>query len=188
MALTPRQELFALEYLKDLNATQAAIRAGYSAKTAKEQGYRLLTNIHVSAYIELHHRPRVEKLALQAADVVEGLRRGAFYDVRNLVRWGEREVEELVTTTTKGKTVKTKRKVLMPFAQLVPSHEVDDDTAAAIGGVKMGAHGVELKMVDRIAALGQLGRHFGIFEKDRADTNVHVTFQIDGAGSPAYEG
>lgn len=188
MALTPKQELFAREYLTDLNATQAAIRAGYSEKTAKEQGYRLLTNVHVATFIAEHHRPRIEKLALQASDVVEGLRRAAFFDVRKLARWGTREVEETVETKKGGKTVKTKRKVLVPYSILTSSEDIDDETASAIGGIKMGAHGIELKMSDRIAALGQLGRHFGIFEKDRADTNVHVTFQIDGATSPAYEG
>jgi phage terminase small subunit len=41
--LTPKQEAFVVEYLRDLNATQAAIRAGYSRRTAKQQGARLLT-------------------------------------------------------------------------------------------------------------------------------------------------
>ncbi|ENG5503925.1 terminase small subunit, partial [Yersinia enterocolitica] len=41
--LTPKQELFCREYLKDLNATQAAIRAGYSEKTAQVQSSRLLS-------------------------------------------------------------------------------------------------------------------------------------------------
>src|SRR5262249_53478937 len=46
--LTPKQERFVQEYLVDLNATQAAIRAGYSKKTATEQASRLLTNVKVS--------------------------------------------------------------------------------------------------------------------------------------------
>ncbi len=47
MSLTPKQELFVREYLVDLNATQAAIRAGYSADTARQQGSRLLTDVDV---------------------------------------------------------------------------------------------------------------------------------------------
>ena len=43
--LTAKQQRFCEEYLIDLNATQAAVRAGYSAKTANEQGSRLLTNV-----------------------------------------------------------------------------------------------------------------------------------------------
>ncbi|WP_066795099.1 terminase small subunit [Sphingomonas soli] len=48
MALTPKQQRFVEEYLVDLNATQAAIRAGYSARTAMEQGYQLLQNPSVA--------------------------------------------------------------------------------------------------------------------------------------------
>lgn len=50
--LTPKQQLFVAEYPKDFNATQAAIRAGYSEKTAKEQGYRLLTNVHIQKAVQ----------------------------------------------------------------------------------------------------------------------------------------
>lgn len=49
--LTPKQQAFVREYLIDLNAAQAAVRAGYSAKTAKEQGARLLTNVIVASEI-----------------------------------------------------------------------------------------------------------------------------------------
>ena len=47
--LTDKQEMFCKEYLIDLNATQAAIRAGYSKKTANEQAGRLLVNVSVQS-------------------------------------------------------------------------------------------------------------------------------------------
>lgn len=50
--MTEKQKRFADEYLKDLNATQAAIRAGYSLKTAKQIGQRMLTNVDLKAYID----------------------------------------------------------------------------------------------------------------------------------------
>ena len=50
--LTPKQEAFVREYLIDLNATQAAIRAGYSAKTAKDGAAQLLANISVKKAID----------------------------------------------------------------------------------------------------------------------------------------
>lgn len=50
--MTNKQQCFADEYLKDLNATQACIRAGYSEKTAAEQGARLLTNVNIKEYIK----------------------------------------------------------------------------------------------------------------------------------------
>lgn len=52
MILTPKQERFCVEYLVDCNATQAAIRAGYSAKTARSQGQRMLTNVDIKSKIE----------------------------------------------------------------------------------------------------------------------------------------
>lgn len=52
MALNNKQRKFIDEYLKDMNATQAAIRAGYSASTAKQQGSRLLTNVDVENEIK----------------------------------------------------------------------------------------------------------------------------------------
>lgn len=50
--MTARQQRFADEYLLDCNATQAAIRAGYSPKTAKQIGQRMLTNVDLKAYID----------------------------------------------------------------------------------------------------------------------------------------
>lgn len=73
--LTDKQELFAKEYLIDLNATQAAIRAGYSKKTAKEQGHRLLTNAHISALIQQDVDERAEKLEIDAEFVLKGILR-----------------------------------------------------------------------------------------------------------------
>lgn len=52
MALTAKQKRFCEEYLKNLNATQAAIRAGYSEKTANEQGARMLAKVSIQEYIK----------------------------------------------------------------------------------------------------------------------------------------
>ncbi len=61
MALTAKQERFVAEYLIDLNATQAAIRAGYSEKTAEQQGSRLLSNAKVAAAIAEAQTKRSER-------------------------------------------------------------------------------------------------------------------------------
>ena len=52
MELNEKQKIFCQEYMKDLNGTQAAIRAGYSEKTARSIGNRLLTNVDIQAYIQ----------------------------------------------------------------------------------------------------------------------------------------
>ena len=59
--LTPKQQRFVEEYLIDLNATQAAIRAGYSGKTANEQGSRLLANVSISEAIAEAQNKRAER-------------------------------------------------------------------------------------------------------------------------------
>jgi phage terminase small subunit len=59
--LTAKQERFVEEYLIDLNATQAAIRAGYSERTAKSQGQRLLTNVDIAAAIAATKKNRSQR-------------------------------------------------------------------------------------------------------------------------------
>lgn len=67
MALSPKQARFVAEYLKDQNATQAAIRAGYSKGTAKQQGSRLLTNADVHRAVNSGQK-RVAKKAEVTVD------------------------------------------------------------------------------------------------------------------------
>ncbi|WP_290497940.1 terminase small subunit [Hyphomonas sp. UBA4494] len=69
--MTPKQLTFVQEYLVDLNATQAAIRAGYSPDTAKMQGSRLLTKDDVQAAIAEAQEQRREKLEITADRVVQ---------------------------------------------------------------------------------------------------------------------
>ena len=69
--LNDKQKLFVLEYLKDLNATQAAIRAGYSEKTAKQQGSRLLTNADILKQVEQAKAARQEAVKVDADYVLQ---------------------------------------------------------------------------------------------------------------------
>lgn len=69
--LTIKQETFVAEYLVDLNATQAAIRAGYSAKTANEQGSRLLANVSVQKLIQERMDKRSERTEITADYVLK---------------------------------------------------------------------------------------------------------------------
>ena len=68
MTLTAKQERFISEYLIDLNATQAAIRAGYSEKTAQEQSSRLLSNVMVQQAVSDAQNRVAEKAEWNAAD------------------------------------------------------------------------------------------------------------------------
>ena len=71
--MTPKQARFVQEYLIDPNATQAAIRAGYSKKTADVQGPRLLGNVGVAAAIQVGQAALSDRLGVTADRVVAGL-------------------------------------------------------------------------------------------------------------------
>lgn len=73
MALTEKQKRFADEYLTDLNATQAAIRAGYSEKTARSIGQRLLTKVDIQKYIQERLKERQERFEITQEMIVNEL-------------------------------------------------------------------------------------------------------------------
>lgn len=77
MALTDKQKRFVAEYLIDLNATQAAIRAGYAAKTANREGSRLLSNVDIANAIASGAQKRIQRAEVSAQDVIDGLYREA---------------------------------------------------------------------------------------------------------------
>ena len=73
--LTPKQEMFIREYLVDLNGTQAAIRAGYSAKTADVQASRMLGNVNVASAIQALMDKRAENVEVSATYVLNGIKK-----------------------------------------------------------------------------------------------------------------
>jgi phage terminase small subunit len=80
--LTPKQERFCLEYMLDLNATQAAIRAGYSSATAQEQSSRLLSKAIVKQKIQLLKDEQAKRLKVDSDDILRELSRIGYSDIR----------------------------------------------------------------------------------------------------------
>lgn len=81
--LTPKQAMFVREYLVDLNATQAAIRSGYAAKSASVEGTRLLANAKVASEVQKGMDNRADKVELDADNVLKSIldiRRDALAD------------------------------------------------------------------------------------------------------------
>ena len=96
--LTPKQQRFVDEYMVDLNATQAAIRAGYSRHTANEQGCQLLAKLNIQAAISIARKAQQERTGITADRVLTEIALVAFADARELVEvrkgccrhcWGE---------------------------------------------------------------------------------------------------
>jgi phage terminase small subunit len=107
-SLTDKQQRFVAEYLIDLNATQAATRAGYSRKTANEQGARLLAKVSVRYAIEEAMKAREKRTNITQDRVLQELSRIAFFDIRKLYR---------------------------EDGSMKAPHELDDDAAAVLAGI-----------------------------------------------------
>lgn len=87
LPLKTRQKIFVKEYLIDLNATRAAIAAGYSERSAKEIGRENITKPHIAAAIKLEMDARAKKLGITAESVVEEVHLVAFAKAEGPVRW-----------------------------------------------------------------------------------------------------
>jgi len=158
MALTAKQQRFVDEYLIDLNATQAAIRAGYSKKTAQVQSARLLSNVMVSAAVAKGMESRATRTGITQDMVLRELAKIGFSDIRKVVRWGETQLRMVGGDDDEGD-------VLVPYhgLALIDSNEIDDDTAGAIAEVSQGKDGLKVKLHDKKGALVDIGRHLGMF-------------------------
>ena len=84
--MTERRQRFIQEFLQDLNGTQAAIRAGYSPRSARTTADRLLTNADIQAAIAVAKQERAERVAVTAEQVVEELTKVAFADLGDFMR------------------------------------------------------------------------------------------------------
>lgn len=87
MSLTMKQELFVQEYLVDLNATQAAIRAGYSADTARQTGSENLSKPCIADAIAVAHAERLQRIGMTGDQVLRELAEIAQSDVNELVEY-----------------------------------------------------------------------------------------------------
>lgn len=155
--LNPKQLRFVEEYLVDLNATQAALRAGYSSKGAKQQGSHLLTNPNVQAAISARRIRVSKKLLVTAENVVEELRRIAFTDRRALFTWGP-----------EGVKVRDSAQLSEEEASIV---EEVSETRTKDGGT------VRVKTGAKVEALKLLGQHLGMFV-DRPEPGVPVNLEV----------
>lgn len=143
--MTPKQQIFCDEYLIDLNATQAAIRAGYSEKTSYSIGVENLNKPEIQNYISEKQLERSKRTEITADRVLEEFAKIGFANVQDFVNGGNSVLE------LKG----------------LPSEK-----AAAVSAVKTtinemsGSITTELKFHSKVAALEMIGRHLGMFEKD----------------------
>lgn len=156
--LPEKQQRFVDEYLIDLNATQAAIRAGYSPNTATEQASQLLTKLNIKAHVDAAIADRSKRTGVTQDRVVRELARLAFADPTQVVNFRTGEV----------------------YGNL------SEDDRAIIAGVKVKDGDTfterEVKLTDKTRALELLGRHLGMF-KDGMSITVDLPKIVDDIGA-----
>jgi len=140
--LTDKQELFAREYLKDLNATQAAIRAGYSEKTANEQASRLLANVNVQNFVASLKAERVEQTGIDAA-----------YVLRRLVEIDQMDVLDILLPNGELKPIKDWPKT---WRTTLSGMDVTEMAGDDPGFLK------KIKWPDKVKNLELLGKHVDV--------------------------
>lgn len=142
--LTPKQRRFVNEYLIDLNATQAAIRAGYSKKTAQQIGAENLSKPVIQAEIQKRQVKLQNKLEITQERVLQELAAIAFANGADFAK--------VVITG------------LLPTVEMIPTDELTPEKLPAIAGIKANQYGVEVKLHDKVKALELLGKYLGTFE------------------------
>lgn len=157
MPLNKKQERFCQEYIIDLNGAQAAIRAGYSAKTARTIANELLTKPDIKANVDELIRERAKKAELTADQVINELKNIAFADIKDFLSFS---TDELGRIQVKAKN----------------SDEID---TRAISEIHWSAKdGFKFKLYSKDSALVNLAKHLGIF-KDKEDLPPEVVVTLN---------
>lgn len=165
--LTDKQKRFCEEYLIDLNATQAAIRAGYSPKTARSIANENLTKPDIKAYLAKINEERIQRVKISQDDVLRELAHIAFDDIKNYLSFRTEKVQ--VGVDEEGKP-RYRYKHVVDFKN---SNEIDTRN---IQEITVGTNGaLKIKLYSKDEALVNLGRHLGIFnDKLTVDATVSV--------------
>lgn len=158
--MTKKQEKFIEEYLIDLNATQSAIRAGYSAKTAHQIGKELLKREAVAEVLELRMAEEARRTGFNQERILRELAKIAFVNIGDIVDVNTGGVKDDVLPDELAviESVKVK-KMFSKNGDPIEEREV--------------------KMASKMKALELLGKHIGMFS-DKFDVNVSSAIVIGG--------
>ncbi len=178
--LTARQQRFADEYLVDLNGKQAAIRAGYSEKTAEAQASRLLSNVKVQHYIQKRKQERVERTEITQDMVLFELAAIAFSNAADYAQVVEREA---TIQNENGHVIQLfdedGNPVMYRTVEPVLTENLTDRQKRALSVIKKGRDGFEVKPYDKIRALELIGKHIGMFT-DKVEVSGEVNNPMAG--------
>jgi phage terminase small subunit len=166
MELTEQQKKFCREYMKDFNGTQAAIRAGYSKKSAGEQATRLLGNVNAQKFITSLQGKAADKHEGLADEIVAELKKIGFSDIKKFLDSGNtiKDISQLPSELTT--CVESVKKTETEFG--------DEER----GGTKTS---VQFKLHSKLDALEKLAKYVGLYEADNKQRGAVITVNIDDA-------
>lgn len=163
--LTEKQKLFCLYYIKNFNATMAAIKAGYSKESAHVEGSRLLKNDKVRNYIKLLKGKMTEDLFIDAMDVLNRYIKIAFADMTDFVEFGQEQVPVMgmfgpvmVDNPETGQ-----QEILMQTVNKIKFKSAAEVDGGLICEISEGKNGTKIKLEDRQKALDKLAEYFDLF-------------------------
>lgn len=176
MNLNDKQKRFCEEYIIDLNATQASIRAGYSEKTAKEIGCENLTKPNIQEYISELIKDRSYRTEITADRVIQELAKIGFSNISDYLTVIEKEID------VEGKKGKESKKIKYIDVDIFKTEDVGTHKMAVVSEIKRTKDGISIKLHDKVKALEDLGKHLGIFKEDNSQKTptTKQVFKIGG--------
>ncbi|MBS7060641.1 MAG: terminase small subunit [Eubacterium sp.] len=174
MSLTAKQKRFCDEYLIDLNATQAAIRAGYSEKTAYRTGADNLKKPQIEEYIAKRQKELSRSTEITQERVIKELALIAFSNNADYAHVVEKKMQVEAGGALVDVLDKDGKPVMYRTVEPVLTEELTEEQKRALAVIKKGRDGLEVKSCDKVKALELLGKHLGIFT-DKIEANVNDT-------------
>ncbi len=177
--LTPKQEMFCLEYLIYLNATQAAIRAGYSVRTAKEIGYELLTKPHIDARVQELALIREQKSTKTGEDVIKELENVGFSRIGDVIEWNESGIAFIKNSgelSDEAMAAIESVQVTEEVTHVTASKAEGDEDRKVLSQANIKS---KVKLHNKMSALNLLAKHHGLVS-DKVDVSgaVDVTVNV----------
>ena len=167
--LTARQKLFVQEYMLDLNATQAAIRAGYSAKTAEQLGYKLVQKSSVQEALQAKQQEVAKRNDVTIDRIIQELAAIAFTNLDEIAPWDERGPHIIDSAKLDRMTKVSVKKVTMKRS--IRRGEKKDDDGWDVEDWSIEQH-------NRVEALVKLGTRLGMFPKEGANIHIDARTQL----------
>ncbi len=154
--MTPKQKKFCLEYLKDLNATQAAIRAGYSPDTADIIGFENLRKPNIKEYIDKFLDEYLSRSKVSIAKVLSRLDEIIESDIGDFV-----EIKDITTVVDN----------IPVTSQAVVCKDTENLNTRVLGEISETNNGIKIKMKDTLKAIDLKGKYLAMWT-EKVDVTV----------------